>query len=289
MIESIGKVLVDPLAERWKNAAVGGSLACWLLLGALALFSRSSQLNPSNWPVGCDAGHRLGRSAWCTVSAADKTVLIVVGVAAAVIATAFLVQALAPYVFRLLQADGWGNWPVLPVVPRRIQSHFRRGHERKYPTAQFPGGLRPTRVGNRLAALAERVEYGFGYQIGIVWDVFVASLPPDAYDKLSGKSKSIMLACQHLLLAVSVTVAAIFLMAGGWLQFAVLLVLALITVALWRTVDGLVDEYCDLVLSTMILHHDCLYTALGETPPALDKDLRKHGLKLTEKIEYIIG
>lgn len=288
MIESIGKVLVDPLAERWKNAAVGGSLACWLLIGALLLCTRDVPLGSGNWPLDCRPARTHGQPAWCTLSTMNRTALLVVGAVAAVISTAFLVQVLAPGVFGLIQAERWGDWPLARGLARRIHQDRRVSHALRYPSLRHLPDPRPTRVGNRFAALDERVQHRFGYELGVVWNVLVASLPQNARDKLIAKSESIILACQHLLLAGLATVAAFVVIPGVSLLLVVPLVLALVTVAAWRVVAQTADEYCDLILTMLILHRDCLSTALGEKPPSgLDADLQKHGAKLTEKIKFI--
>ncbi len=288
MIESIGKLLVNPLAERWKGAAIGGSLVLWLFICGLVLFTRDISLGAGNWPIDCRSAAGRAAPSWCSVAASDRTAIALVALAAVIIGTAFLAQALAPSVLALVQGRGWGDWPVLSFLPRAIQAPFRKIRPVKYPTAQFPGGLRPTRVGNRLAALTERVNRRFGFRIEVVWDVLIESLPENARGRLVSKSQSIMLASQHLLLGVVATVTAAFVLPGGWPRLVMPLISLLITIGLWRSLATVVDEYCDLVITALILHHNDLYIALRETPPGPNDNLRQQGIRLTQKIDHII-
>lgn len=288
VIDSLGKLLVDPLAERWKSAAFGGSLVLWLFIAAIALFTRGIRARPGDWPVNCHIIHVATRPAWCALPPAGQAGAVIVAATGAVIATAFLAQALAPGALRLIQGEAWRTWPYLPVVPRMIQSHYRDVHAANYPTDAHPGQLRPTRVGNRFAALDERVTKKFGLKLAIVWDALVASLPQDARDALAASSRSLLLACQNLLISGVAAIAAIVVIPGGWSRPVVPIIALLATICLWRALAGAADEYCDLLMTTLMLHGDSLYTALGEAPPQPGNDVRQRGAHLTKKVQDII-
>jgi hypothetical protein len=284
MIESVGKLLVDPLAERWKGAAIGGGVLLWLFIGALVLFTR--QGTPANWPVDCgSAAHT--RPEWCSVASADKTTILAVGAVAAVIGTAFLAQGLAPFVLNLSRGESWMSWPVVGFLARKTQWRRSGAHSLSYPNSLFPGGLRPTRIGNRFAALAQQADFRFGFELDIVWETLVASLPPEPREKLVSKSQSLMLAAQHLLLGVVAPVAAVLIIPRGWARLIVPLIALMVARGLWQALVAAVDDYCDLVLTTLALHYGALYTALGETPPGIDENLRARGTQLTGKIRFL--
>jgi hypothetical protein len=289
MGESLGKLLLDPLAERWKGVAIGGSLVLWLVLGSISLFTRQPSATPRTWPVDCRIHPGHARPLWCTVAGGSSTATVVLIVATAVvIGTAFLSMALAPAVLRVAQGRGWGHWPVLPAQLKRLHAKRRRGREQKYPTAAYEAGIQPTRVANRFAALSDRVCQGFGLDIALAWDLLVCVVPADIRAQLAGKSSAILLSCQHVLLCVGATVGGVLLLPGwGWKGVGLLAGLAA-TGGTWRRVASGVDEYCDMVMATLLLYNGALYTALGETPPGPAEDMHDRGQHLGERIREFI-
>jgi hypothetical protein len=285
MIDSLGKLLIDPLAERWKSAAIGGSLVCWLVLVGLALFTWPASRRAGDVLSVCPPSPAPARPLWCSLPADDAAGAALVGGVAAVIATAFLVQALAPPLLVFVQGGGWTHWR-LAWLPLKWQRHSRDEHPYRYPFK--PGHLRPSRMGNSLAALGERVEEKFGYKLDVIWDVFIASLPEDATKALAAKSTGIYLACQNLILSSAGVVAVIIVIPGGWPVVVAPVILALLTVCLWRAIGTATDDYSDLILTTLILHRDVLYEALGDTPPQPGDDMSQSGAVLSAKVEDIV-
>ena len=289
MGESLGKLLLDPLTERWKSVAIGGSLVLWLVLGSIILFTHQPSATPRTWPVDCRIHPGHGRPLWCTVAGGSNTATIVLITATAVvIGTAFLSMTLAPTVLRVAQAQGWGHWPVLPALLKRLQKRRKEGREQKYPTVDFEAGIQPTRVANRFAALSERVTYGFGLNIALVWDLLICVIPAEIRAQLAEKSSAILLSCQHVLLCMGATVGGVLLLPGwGW-KSAGLLVGLVATGGTWRRVVSGVNEYCGMVTATLLLYNGALYAALGDTPPGPSEDVRHRGQNLNEKIRHLI-
>lgn len=285
MIDSLGKLLIDPLTERWKSAAIGGSLVFWLVLVGLALFTWPAAGRPGDVLAVCHPAQVATRPLWCSLPAASAAGAALAGGIAAVIATAFLVQALAPPFLALVQGDGWKD-SRLAWLPLKWQRHYLGVHMYRYPLK--PGNLRPSRMGNSLAALAERVQEKFGYQLDVVWDLFVASLPEDATKAFAAKSSGIHLVCQNLILSGAGFIAVIIVIPGGWPVVAAPAILALLTVCLWRAIGAATDGYCDLILTTLILHRDVLYHALGEAPPRPGDNVSQRGAALSAKVEDIV-
>jgi hypothetical protein len=286
MIDSLGKLMIDPLAERWKGAAIGGSLVFWLLFVGLALFTWTRPARTGDLLTGCRSVRATSRSLWCLLPPAGEDGAAIVGAIAVVIATAFLVQALAPSLLALALGEGWGRWKILAWGPVKIQKHFRKIHTISYPLKI--SDLRPTRIGNAFAALAERVEEKFGYKLAVLWGILIASLPQEAKDDLAARSRAIFLACQNVLLSSAATILAIFVIPGGWAKLVIPGVALVVTIFLWRSMAVAADEYCDLILTTLFMHRYCLYNAAGEAAPLPGEDIRKRGAELTNKILDII-
>jgi hypothetical protein len=285
MIDSLAKLLIDPLTERWRSAAIGGSLVFWLVLVGLALFTWPAAGRAGDVLAACHPAQAAARPLWCSLPAAGRAGAALVGGVAAVIATAFLVQALAPPFLVLMQGDGWKD-SRLAWLPLKWQRHYVKKHTYRYPLK--PGKLRPSRMGNSLAALEERVQEKFGYRLDVVWDVFVASLPEDAMKAVAAKSSGIHLVCQNLILSGAGFIAVIIVIPGGWPIVAAPAILALLTVCLSRAIGAATDGYCDLILTTLILHRDVLYHALGEAPPKPGENVSQRGAALSAKVEDIV-
>ncbi|WP_339153676.1 hypothetical protein [Actinomadura luteofluorescens] len=289
MIESLGKLLLDPLAGRWKGVAVGGSLAVWLLLGSIVLLTRDEGATPRTWPVDCRHRPGQGRPLWCAVAdGPGAAVPLVVLIAATVIGTAFLSLTLAPLVLRVAQAEGWGAWPLLSALPKRWHESRRRKRSRVYPTAVFPGGLKATRVANRLAALSERVDRRFGLDIGVAWDVLVCVVPPEVRAQFVEKSQVALHNCQHVVLCLLATTGSVLLLPHwGWRVAALLAGLVMMFV-LWCRLAATIDEYCDMVVTTLLLHHAGLYSALRLREPGLTDDVPRRGRELSELMRKFV-
>jgi hypothetical protein len=91
-----------------------------------------------------------------------------------------------------------------------------------------------------------------------------------------------------MILCGSAIIAAIFVIPGGWAQILVPVVLFLLTICLWRSVGAATDDYCDLILTMLILHRDLFYQALGEAPPQPGDDISQRGAALSAKIKDIV-
>ncbi|MFI0351320.1 hypothetical protein [Actinomadura sp. 9N407] len=290
MIDSLGKLLLDPLTGRWKGVAIGGSLLVWLVLGSIVLFTQEAGPTPRTWPVDCRRRPGQDRPLWCTVTeGSNLTVTIVILVVAAVIGTAFMSMALAPLVLRLAQAEGWARWPLLPAPLKWLHRGLAARRPRAYPTAVSPVGVQPTRVANRFAALAERVDQKFGLDIGLAWDVLVCVVPPEVRAQFVEKSQIALLNCQHVLLCVMATAGSVLLLPQwGW-RAAALLAGAVMSLVMWRRLSATIDEYCDMVITTLLLHHSALYKALRLAPPAAADDARQRGRSLDKLIRSFIA
>ncbi len=283
MMDSLGKLLIDPLAERWKSAAIGGSLVFWLVLAGLALLTWPAPRHPGDVLAACHPAHATSRPLWCTLPPADAAGAALVGGIAAVIATAFLVQALAPPFLVLAQGSGWRHRR-LAWLPLKWQRHGV--HALRYSTDQAK--LRPSRMGNSLAALDDRVREKLGYELAVIWDVFIASLPQDAKETLAVKSRGIYLTCQNLILSGAGVVAVLIVIPGVWLRILAAVILLLVTVCLWRSIGASTDDYSDLILAALLLHRDVLYQALGEIPPQPGDDISQRGAALSAKLKEIV-
>ena len=105
VIEGLANTLLEPLAARWRDTALGSSAAVWLAIVLLYIIAHPG------------AAVCAGSSApWCRVAGARPVgpALLLLAAAGLVAATAFLAASAAPALFALLTSDSWirGRRPV---------------------------------------------------------------------------------------------------------------------------------------------------------------------------------
>ncbi|MGS2640185.1 hypothetical protein [Streptosporangium sp. LJ11] len=289
MVESLGKIILEPLAGRWRGVAIGGSVMTWLVLALIVLLTVHPKPG-STWPVDCGPAATSPRPLVCAVAAnVNGPVLVLALTVALIVGTAFVSMALAPLLLRTAQAERWGDWPGARRLSKLLHSRSRRKRPRAYPSVVHPAGLRPTRLANRFAALGERVDKTLGLDLTVIWNLLICVVPQETRTQFTDKTQGLHVTCQHLLLCLGGTAGAVALLPGFGYRAMALVLGCLLVTAVWRRLADMVDEYCEMALTTLVLHKDALYEAIGETSPGAQEDLRQRGLELTEKIRKITG
>ncbi|MGW5071070.1 hypothetical protein ACWEQJ_34280 [Streptomyces cyaneofuscatus] len=297
MIEGLAKAVMEPLATRWRNTALGTSLTLWLaaLLVYVLTHPGATTCQGSSSPQ-C----RIAETA-----VIGPGLLLVAGIGA-VISTAFLAAGLAPGLFTLLTADSWLSAPAplawIGAFSVRLQ-RFRRNRLMQFTgrtggssltgqrrrarqadlRARYPRNdswISASRCGNALSAVTERVDRKLGLDLTHVWGPLLTVLPDSAHSRLVAQSAVVLSRCQQLLVAVGgVALAPLFPLpwALGWAGACALCALA------FR--HGLLREtlaFAAQVQTTVIAHRIALYQAYGLPSPVGPEDELGCGRSLTE-------
>ena len=296
MIEGLAKAVMEPLAARWRNTALGTSLMLWL--AALLVYVLTHPKATT-----CEGS----RSLQCRIAdtAAMGPALLLVAGFGAVIATAFLAAGIAPGLFTLLTVDSWRSGPApaawigglsvrLQTLGRSRLSDFaaqsggsalaqaRRKARYADLRARYPRDdtwLSASRCGNILSAVTERVERRLGLDLTLVWGPLMTVLPDNVHSRLVAQSAVVLSRCQQLLIAVGgMALAPLFPLpwALGWAGACALCALA------FR--HGLLREtlaFAAQVQTTVIAHRVLLYSAYGLPAPVDPQDELRCGQNLT--------
>ncbi|MDX3866840.1 hypothetical protein [Streptomyces europaeiscabiei] len=294
MIEGLAKAVVEPLAARWRNTALGTSLTLWLAALLVHVLSRPEAAK-------CAAG---ARSLPCRIADVDHigpALLLVAGFATA-IGTAFLAAGVAPGLFTLLTDDSWraGPAPVAWAGSLLVRRHTRlrtrlstldettgasaladMRSQVKYAElrARYPleeeWPVSPSACGNALAAVSERLNRKLGLDLTVVWGPLLAILPEGQYSRLVAQSSVILGRCQQLLIAVGgLALAPLF-----PLRWALAWSLACLLAALAFR-HGLLRETMAFgaeVHTVVVAHRIPLYAAYGLPAPVGPEDEKRCG------------
>ncbi|MFJ4008202.1 hypothetical protein [Streptomyces sp. NPDC090026] len=298
MIEGLAKAVVEPLAARWRNTALGTSLVLWLAALLVYVLSRPKAAK-------CTAGARSLPCRIADIETIGPALLLVAGFGTAV-STAFLAAGVAPGLFTLLTADSWRAGPA-PVAWAgsllvRFQTHrrtrlstfagaaggsalaaVRRGARFAELRARYPMDaawpVSASACGNALAAVAERLDRKLGLDLSVVWGALLTVLPEGQYSRLVAQSSVVLGRCQQLLIAVGgLALAPLF-----PLRWALAWVLACLLCALAFR-HGLVREtiaFAAQVHSVVVAHRISLYAAYGLSAPVNPQDEVRCGQTLT--------
>jgi hypothetical protein len=154
---------------------------------------------------------------------------------------------------------------------------------RRYPAAA--GALAPTRIGNVLAALGERVHSRHGLDLAVCWELLIAVLPPAARARLTAESSRAILQAQTMIWALAAA-AWSPLLPASWAIAGWLIGLAGVTVLLYAGLCRALESYCDLVEAIVLATRHRLYQATGLPLPASVAAEPADGARLTE---YVLG
>ncbi|MGW5103785.1 hypothetical protein [Streptomyces sp. NPDC004100] len=310
-------------AKGWLARISGGALVFWAVAG-LAV---RSWLPPTR---GC-SGARGSADLWCQGSRFDVVTLCVYGVlaVAATVGSTLVVSAASTPVIRFLAgttwpvrtwARYWTAWrvrrhrallerllaadPVAPAVPAqatsatttgvdstlsRLALAHARSRRRRYPR---PASVAPTRIGNSLAAMTERVTARHGWDLAWCWELIDLALPEPLAKRLRGDSDRLtargqnllwaLLTCPVALAGAGVTVGRDD---GGPLVLGAFAVAAagaaLAVFLLFRGLCAAVDVYCDSVEAVLVAARPDVYRAAGWPAPATPAQERVSGAELS--------
>ncbi|WP_371662717.1 hypothetical protein [Streptomyces sp. NBC_00280] len=304
-------------AKGWLARISGGALVFWAVAG-LAV---RSWLPPAR---GCaDAPDSAGM--WCRGNSFDVVTLCVYGVlviAAAVGSTLVVAAASAP-VIRFLAGTSWPvtsvfrHWtawrvrrhrhvfdqllaadPVTPgtgapALPEpeltRLTLDRARARRRRYPRRLL---IAPTRIGNSLAAMTERVTGRHGWDLATCWELIDLALPDQLSGRLRGDSDRLTTRGQNLLwAALTCPVAVAGLGVAVWRDDAGAPVLgafsaaaagaALAALLLFRGLCAAVDVYCDSVEAVLVAARADIYRVAGWPAPGTPAEERERGATLS--------
>ncbi|MFF4884093.1 hypothetical protein ACFY2D_14815 [Streptomyces nigra] len=310
-------------AKGWLTRVSGGALVFW----TVAALAARSWLPPAR---GCPDA-RGSADLWCQGSRFDVVILCVYGVLAiaAIVGSTLVVAASSASIIHFLAGTTWPTrgfprywtaWrvrrhqrtlarllardPAGLAVPAQTQAATATGADaalsslalsrarsrrRRYPR---PVSVAPTRIGNSLAAMTERVTVRHGWDLAWSWELIDLALPKALADRLRGDSDRLTARGQNLLWALLTCLVAL---AGTgvtwWREDGGALVLgafaaaaagaALAAFLLFRGLCAAVDVYCDSVEAVLVAARADVYRVAGWPAPATPEEERVSGAALT--------
>lgn len=302
MIEGLAKAVLEPLAVRWRNTALGTSLALWFAALLVYLLSHP-------WATTCATGARSLKCRIVDTGAIDPALLLLLVGFGTAVGTAFLAAGVAPGLFTLLSADSWraGPAPVAWVGDQLIRFQARRRtrlstfvalsggsalintrRSARYAQlrARYPRDdvwLSASACGNALAAVVERLDRRLGLDLSVVWNPLVSILPDGPHGRLVAQSNVVLGRCQQLLIACGGFALAPFFP----LRWALAWSLACLLSALAFR-HGLVREtlaFAAQVHTVVIAHRIVLYSAYGLPAPSGPQDEVRCGQALSQILQ----
>ncbi|MBA5220796.1 hypothetical protein [Streptomyces griseoaurantiacus] len=164
-----------------------------------------------------------------------------------------------------------------------------REHKRRYPRATR---IAPTRIGNSLVAMTDRVTARHGWDLAYCWELIDLALPDRAAGRLRADSDRLTARAQNLLWAVLTCLAALTggavtvvrddggsLVRGAFLAAAVGAALGVLL--LFRGLCAAVDVYCDSVEAVLVTARADIYRAAGWPAPRTPAEERAYGAALS--------
>lgn len=277
MPDSILTALSEPLAKRLNRNAVGGAVVFW----AIAPVAYLLRFGPPRCPPA--PGAPPGNRSWCQVSQVGGlgTALVVLLCVVVVVGSSLFVGALASRLTSLIAGVGWPAAGVLSRVTYwRTGAHGRRRDRlarapRGTPGQEFALNRRlyryattdvaPTRVGNTLAAMSERIADRHGLRLSVCWQALLAVLPDGTRDQLAERSTTLLHRTQVLVwsLLSAVWLAVLPL---SWVAWWVAGVSAVVVVSYLGLCQA-AEEYADLVEGVVVANRLLLFRAVGLPPP----------------------
>ncbi|WP_431887583.1 hypothetical protein [Nocardiopsis alba] len=273
-------VLGKKLTEQWLTLlALPGALYVAAAVGARTLGRNHT------W----DLDYLLAQvTAWAKDPRIDTVagqVVVFVAVVAASALVGLAVQGVSAVLERVWFAADWGSWPwflprlVAPIVQRRQKrwsqlhkaveqarspnSRFRSaegyGYEAAYDRmarigVEFP--QRPTWCGDRLSALAQRLDRDHDLDVAVVWPHLWLVLPAAVRSEITEARQSLVRAITLVAWGV------LYLGLVVWWMPAVLVCVALIVLGWWRT-RAATEVYATLVEASVRLHVGDLAERVG--------------------------
>ncbi|UXY29678.1 hypothetical protein [Streptomyces sp. HUAS TT20] len=183
--------------------------------------------------------------------------------------------------------------PPAPARPAsdlaRLTLDRARGRRRRYPRELL---IAPTRIGNSLAAMTERVTGRHGWDLATCWELIDLALPDQLSGRLRADSDRLTTRGQNLLWAVlTCLVAAVGLGVTVWRDDGGALVLgafltaalgaALAVFLLFRGLCAAVDVYCDSVEAVLVAARADIYRVAGWPAPATPAEEHERGTALS--------
>jgi hypothetical protein len=305
VIEGLTAALSEPIANRWRNTALGTAVMLWVafaLLYADSHWEDSRCAGPTSLP--------------CRLYRAEPVgpVLLLLAAVCLVALSAFLAAALAPRLLTLLTTDTWLGAPSALVrlglllvwwqgrrrdgLSRRFKelekvspatgkvTELARGRQRVLENSsesgwmkEGQGQLRLSAAGNAFAAVAVRLESTTGLNVGVIWQPLLATLPKEALDPLSARTVVILSRCQQLLLLLAAMPLALLLpWRFAWIW---LVVCAIGALGFSHALTAEARLFATQVFTTVILHRPKLYRAVGLEPPRTPSGEIHDGQRLT--------
>ena len=287
-MDAVLSALISGRSRFWLTGALPGALAFWCL-GALALGGISLSVPHTGRCAIPDAG------VWCDLSdhAGVRFVAVALLAVAVVIAGTSLVIVLTGPALSVIAGFGWSRGPLGWLARQLTRLHRRRrasllqrpGHDRGgvaarlawYPTGDAP--IRPTRVGNTLAALGQRVRRRHGLDLPTCWPLVEQILPQSAREELEASSGRVAGRIQNLLWALA---ALVWLPAlPTRLAIGVAVASVILAVLLWWAISGAVEQYCALIEALVAVHRQGMYRAVGWPLPTSTAQEPELGRALT--------
>jgi hypothetical protein len=268
---------------------VYGVLALAAAVGSTLVVTAASQstvrfLAGTTWPV-----HGL-RGRWTSHRINHH-----LGVLAHLLAADPATPSATPSATRATRSADPATPPTAPTLPTASQvlgawevTRAREG-KRRYPRA---ARVAPTRIGNSLVAMTDRVTARHGWDLAHCWELIDLALPDRQAARLRADSDRLTARAQNLLWAVLTCLAALaggavtvlrddggplvlgaFAAAAGGAALAVLL--------LFRGLCAAVDVYCDSVEAVLVAARADIYRAAGWPAPRTPAEEREYGAALS--------
>jgi hypothetical protein len=185
--------------------------------------------------------------------------------------------------------------PTAPGLPTASQvlgtweATRARERKRRYPRATR---IAPTRIGNSLVAMTDRVTARHGWDLAHCWELIDLALPDRPAGRLRADSDRLTARAQNLLWAVLTCLAALTggavtvvrddggsLVRGAFLTAAVGAALGVLL--LFRGLCAAVDVYCDSVEAVLVAARADIYRAAGWPAPPTPAEERAYGAALS--------
>ncbi|WP_073946262.1 hypothetical protein [Streptomyces kebangsaanensis] len=171
----------------------------------------------------------------------------------------------------------------------RLMLDRARARRRRYPRELL---IAPTRIGNSLAAMTERVTGRHGWDLATCWELIDLALPEQLSGRLRGDSDRLTTRGQNLLWAVLTCLAAavglgvtVWRDDGGPLELGAFLAAALgaalAVFLLFRGLCAAADVYCDSVEAVLVAARADIYRVAGWPAPATPAEERELGAALS--------
>jgi hypothetical protein len=192
-------------------------------------------------------------------------------------------------------AAGPAAAPTAPGLPTASQvlgtweATRARERKRRYPRATR---IAPTRIGNSLVAMTDRVTARHGWDLAHCWELIDLALPDRPAGRLRADSDRLTARAQNLLWAVLTCLAALTggavtvvrddggsLVRGAFLTAAVGAALGVLL--LFRGLCAAVDVYCDSVEAVLVAARADIYRAAGWPAPPTPAEERAYGAALS--------